>query len=248
MNSLKQRALSFPIIFSLLLNLVPNYFDFSSYILTSKSDWKSSTLSTNYLFWSVIYIGITSYLFNVIKGAKFGSIILAAAMFSGLGQIAQFGLILESTSTLPITFGLYALQNLADQLATDLVTISIVGRVARFIPEGFENTGTSLLIAVFNIALTNANNISAKQLDKYGVKAGYMERISTPMVLNTIYSLIVILTVPIFLRYKLKRNKLEQIEEWSDLRTETWTEATSPGLRRKKGHKNQFTPSDDFYN
>jgi hypothetical protein len=230
-----------------MINLVPNFFDFSSYILTSKSNWKSSMLSSNYLFWSMLYVVLMYYLFNIVKDAKFGSIILSAAIISGLGQISQFGLILESSSSVVVTFGIYAMQNLSDQLATDLVTISIIGRVARFIPEGFECTGTSLLVAVFNIALTNANNISANQLSHYGIKAGYMQRISEPMVWNTFYALIVIISMPIFLRHRLRRNKLDQLEEWSDLRTETWTEATSPGLRRKKDRKNRQTPSDDFY-
>lgn len=58
--------------------------------------------------------------------------------------------------------------------------------------------------------------IAGLELSKFQVKAGYFERIHIPMILNTIYSIVVILILPIFIRHRLKRNKLEQLDDFSD--------------------------------
>jgi len=90
------------------------------------------------------------------------------------------------------------------------------------------------LVSVFNTGLIGGNAIAGSELTKFQVKAGYFERIYRPMVLNTVYSIFVILLLPVFIRHRLKRNKLDQLEDFSDQKTDTWTEATSPGLKKKR--------------
>ena len=61
-----QKALVVPIIYSLFVNLIPNFYDFSSYILTSKASWNALTLSGNYLCWSFVYVVVMYTLFNIV--------------------------------------------------------------------------------------------------------------------------------------------------------------------------------------
>lgn len=93
-----------------------------------------------------------------------------------------------------------------------MCVINMVGRVARFIPEGFESTGTTLVIGILNVGFIGGDVIAGKEISWFRVKPGYLERIYMPMALNTLYSILLILLLPVFIRFKLKRNTLEQID------------------------------------
>ena len=104
----------------------------------------------------------------------------------------------------------------------------MIGRVTRFIPEGFESAGTTLVIGIINLGFIGGDLIAWSELKWFKVKPGYLERIYKPMAFNTIYSISLMIMLPVFIRFKLKRNTLEYIEVATLHKVDLWDETTTP--------------------
>lgn len=94
----------------------------------------------------------------------------------------------------------------------------ILGRFSRFLPEDFETTGITLLIAISNVGIIGGNLIAGQQLDWFDVHPGYFQRIVIPMLINISYSVLVMFLVPVFLSRNLTRNKLKSVKGLNDTR------------------------------
>jgi hypothetical protein len=45
----------------------------------------------------------------------------------------------------------------------------VLGRASRFLPEGFESTGITTFIAIYNVGIISGNFIAVAEIDTYNV-------------------------------------------------------------------------------
>ena len=91
------------------------------------------------------------------------------------------------------------LQGFLNQFAGDLAAICTLGRFSRFLPEDFETTGITILVAMSNIGIIGGNLLAALELDLYSVHPGYFLRVIRPMFLNFFFAIFLMLVLPLFL-------------------------------------------------
>ena len=79
------------------------------------------------------------------------------------------------------------------------------------IPKGLEASATNSLraLSAFNAILSSM--ISERELTYFGVKAGYYERIKTPLMINLLYGVIIIAVSSLFLMGK-REMRTEDVE------------------------------------
>jgi hypothetical protein len=109
-----------------------------------------------------------------------------------------------------------------------MVVIIMLGRITRFLPENFEMTGITSMISISNIGLISSGLIAAKEISAFKVHAGHYERLVHPMLLNTYMAIALMLVYPLFVVYRLKRNKLKSVNQMME------TTSLSP-LTRTRG-------------
>ena len=116
-----------------------------------------------------------------------------------------------------------------------MTLIAGIGRYGKLLPEGFETTGVSLILAFFNLGATLQGSITLKQLRKFDVKAGYYKRIENPCILN--FAILVVLNFgsSFFLGWKLKGNFFSRIRK-----TQIVGELLKKRLKQKKKNKRQM--------
>ena len=85
------------------------------------------------------------------------------------------------------------------QFSTSLITVTILGRISRLFPAGFESTGITLIIAISNISYSLGQFLSADLVESYGVKAGYYMRFMGPQTILVGSIIALIASTPIFL-------------------------------------------------
>ena len=65
-------------------------------------------------------------------------------------------------------------------LSYSLILVTVVSRISRLLPEGFESTGVTMIISTSNISFSFGQYFSSVLADSYGVYGGYYGRIKGP--------------------------------------------------------------------
>jgi len=101
---------------------------------------------------------------------------------------------------------------------SNLPQIATIGRFTTYMPEGFESTGVTLLVAFYNMGVLSSGLLAATENSNFNVIDGYYERARKPMMINCWISLGVCILCPLFVAWKVKGLKkshgdVENIEE-----------------------------------
>lgn len=195
-----------------LLNSVPNFSDIGNFILMNLNGWTYLNLSTNFVCFTAIYVVIMFILLNKVKGIRFITYIYMVGVAEALMLLFQFNLLMWKYFNFKVMFLTQIFTNMFSFFSSDVNLIVVLGRITRFLPEGFECTGITTIISIGNIGTISSSLLAAKELDIYSVHNGYYDRLIDPMLINTCVAIVVILVLPVFLRYRLKRNKLMMLE------------------------------------
>ena len=100
----------------------------------------------------------------------------------------------------PVFIVIYGIIFILNVGALNMVFVPVVGRISKYLPEGFESTGVTLVVAANKVGLFFICTMSTSYLlAAYKVDAGYFERLEQPqMICNWIY-FADILIAPLFL-------------------------------------------------
>ena len=107
---------------------------------------------------------------------------------------------------------------MVSNFTSNLPQIATIGRFTTYMPEGFESTGVTLLVAFSNMGVLSSGLLAATENNKYNVVDGYYERARTPMLLNCWISLAVCALCPLFVVWKVRglkksHGEVENIEQ-----------------------------------
>lgn len=150
-----------------LIDWIPEFSDIAPYILINLGQWTYMDLSYNYVIFGMVYVVIMLIVLNIIKGVKFTTLVFFVILNQCLMQISQFSLLLVRTLDFRSIFLLQLFQNFTDYFSADVNAIIVLGRVTRFLPEGFECTGITVLVAISNFGIISGSILAARELETF---------------------------------------------------------------------------------
>ena len=202
-----------------MLIAIPNLGDLANYMLIKKGGWNIEqisyvTLSTGVLFsfFMIWFLNtwmpkISFYSSYVIGGAGVLSTNLMLFLFLDPESLG-FGKM----------FAIYWVQTMISNFTGNLPQIATIGRFTTYMPEGFESTGVTLLVAFSNMGVLSSGLLAASENSRFNVVDGYYDRARKPMLINCWISLGVCALCPLFVAWKVKglkksHGEVENIEE-----------------------------------
>jgi len=80
------------------------------------------------------------------------------------------------------------------------LVIPVIGRISPFLPDGFEATGITLVVATLNFTYTLSNLADAYEIEFFQLESGYYLRTTFPLLLNFGFCAFCVLISPLFLK------------------------------------------------
>ena len=196
-----------PILYIIVMGLCPNLGTASNYLLTNMADWSTSDIALNNLVFGVLYTIIMSFILNKLKKIKFEYLMLLGGITKVLSTMSFFCMIKAEYIGYNTMFGIQLFIQFVAQFALDMPMIATIGRISQYLPEGFESTGVTLIIAIGNLGITASNLFAAREFDIWKAIVGYYGRLFWPVVVNTGYTIFVVLITSLFVIYKCEKRK-----------------------------------------
>lgn len=212
-------ALFLPLIYNTMLIATPNTGDLVNYILLKKGGWDIKDISYVTLTTGVIFsFFMIWFLKNWMPKITFYS----SYIIGGAGLLFTNMMMLLFLDPARIGFGksfvFMWLQTMVANFTGNLPQIATIGRFTSYMPEGFESTGVTLLVAISNMGVLASGLMGAAEVEAYNVNIGFYERAINPMMLNCWISLGVCVVCPLFVAWKVKgisktRTEVEKIDD-----------------------------------
>jgi len=120
------------------------------YLLTKKAGLSIAELSLIDNIASVIYYFIFLIVLNKMKGVALWKLFLIAGVANNLAYLMQFPFFFSESLTPLILGGFRFVWSLINFLAVDLLLMPMVGRISKYLPEGFESTGVVVVVSGLN--------------------------------------------------------------------------------------------------
>ena len=198
-RSVTKREALFPLLIAMLYRLLPQLTQAYTYVLLSRGGWSFSQFNTSSFFGALLTN--LALLFGFTKLGKYIKYNLLIA--GGLVMIAV-NILLSSTVFYaqyfdPFWYAVFwVFVTSLVNLSKSLIMVTIVGRISRVLPEGFESTGVTLIISINNVCNNIGIFLSSVLLDAYEVKVGYYERLREPQEMVLALSVLLIAICPLF--------------------------------------------------
>jgi hypothetical protein len=81
----------------------------------------------------------------------------------------------------------------------DFFLLPVVGRISKYLPEGFESTGVVVVVSLLNFAYTACGKLGSSQQHSFHVRSGYYERGMNLFLLDFAIMTGMIMIAPVFL-------------------------------------------------
>ena len=171
------------------------------YILLGEGDWSFNLYNINQFLVNVVLSFILIAFVAKITTLDFWVLIMISAFLLGASNIA-LSWTLFAYMYKPWVFNIiYGVIFTINQFAQNLLLMPIVGRISKNLPDGFESTGVTTMISIFNIATMLNGYLTDYELTKFNVKAGYYSRLKEPQQIFNIIQVVQILVAPLFLMF-----------------------------------------------
>ena len=173
-----------PYFILVLYQFIPQMPQIYTFMLLSTGGWSFDLFNFTTLIGSLAINMILLFGFPRIgKAVNCHVLILAGAIMAGLSLLLSSGVILSNEYT-PDSFSIYwTLASSMVTLSGTLILVTVVGRVSRLLPEGFESIGIALITSFVNICTSAGQFLGSELATVYGVKAGYYGRMLDPQVI-----------------------------------------------------------------
>ena len=189
-----------PFIMLALFNLLPLPQADYAFVLLGRGGWSFNLFNfTNFIGLittnALLLVGVT----RIGKWLKY-NIIIAITLALFAASVLMSTTVIYSDKFDQIEFSVFYIVALFFyNVGKNLVYITIVGRISKYLPEGFESTGVTILIACNNLSFTGGQYLGSEILAYYDVKAGYYDRLKGPQVIGLSSCILLTAISPILL-------------------------------------------------
>ena len=191
----------FPLLFNLLSDIPPGPAVYYFYMLLGQGGWTFDMFVLNGFITSLLTAVILMWFVNAVKHISFVNLQLYGFTLDAATVIA-YSIILYCQDFSPLTFSvIWFAINLLGGFGGDLRMASLVGRISKYLPEGFESTGVTLIISSFSGVAVISRYISAPFLGQYHIGPGYYDRIKAPQIWAIISQIVFVVLSPLFLMW-----------------------------------------------
>lgn len=144
-----------PMIYMFLnLMLPPSAGETYNYILTRRAGVSIAFLAIVDNVAQIVYYFVFLYVLNKMKGATLWKCFVIAGIANCISYLLQFPFFFSEFLPLYVILGCRFMYSLVFNLAVDLLLMPMVGRISKYLPEGFESTGVVVVISGVNLFST----------------------------------------------------------------------------------------------
>jgi hypothetical protein len=198
-------ALLLPLLYNIILIAVPNLGDVGNFILLNKGGWSLEQVS---------YVTLSTGVFFAFFMIWFLGACMPKMPFYVSYIIGSSGLVITNMMFYlfidPIKIGfwrmfaIYWIQTMISNFTGNLPNLATIGRFTTYMPEGFESTGVTILVATMNMGVLSSGLLAAAELKAFNVVDGYYDRVTQPITINCMISIGVCILCPLFIAWKVK--------------------------------------------
>ena len=189
-----------PFMLQMLLNITPNIRPEYNFVLLSQPGWSFSLFnlssSTGQLAEFILMMLLIS---KIGTWFKYNIIIAASQIGFTLYVLISFSVTFSDHFDKDTYATIFGFCNCLWVVSTAFVYFSVVGRISKFLPEGFESTGVTLTVAFYNFSFSFGQYLGSLLLQYYNVKGGYYERIKVPQLIVYRLEIMIVAACPLFL-------------------------------------------------
>ena len=189
-----------PLLYIILPVLPPSPAIYNFYLAVGEGGWTFEDWNlVSFISMALMAIFLMSFI-NLVKNWSFTTVQIWGQILASISTIATsfilwcryFSVIECSVLIFFITF--------VSAFATNIQLTSIIGRVSKYLPEGFESTGITTLISASNAVGIMNGYVNTWFFPYFGVKAGYYDsRLRTPFIISDGLAVFWVLAGPLFL-------------------------------------------------
>ena len=184
----------------MLVNITPMTKPEYSFVLLGQAGWSFGVFNlTTSISMLCAYVIIMSVVTRIGKWFKYNIILTGAQIFYALYLLVSCTVIFSNKFDEGVYSVIFTLSNTLWMLSKSLTFITIVGRISKFLPKGFESTGVTLTVACFNLSSSIGQYLGSLIIQMYHVRDGYYERLEGPQMIAFGLSILVIAVCPLFL-------------------------------------------------
>ena len=194
--------INLPLIYMVFISLSPSLYALSKYILINKGGWTIELIAANELAYGLTYSFLFLCFINFTKGARFDFMMLIGSISWALFIAFCFFMLFVRQIPFNLMFVIRFVQLFLGHVSGDFLLATMVGKVAKRLPDGFESTGITVVISLANMSGIWASALDSWEIKRYGCTKGYYNRMQTPLLINFGYSIFLVLLAPLFLRWR----------------------------------------------
>lgn len=191
-----------PLAYVVLMYSCPNLGDANNYILVNMAAWNYIDLSWNYLAFGAAYSLMMLFVLNKVKGLSFESLLLYGGVAMNLSKISNIPILFAREVPYFYMFNDQWIGSIFQYFASDMPMIATIGKFSNKCPDGMESTGITLIVSISNIGNLIGGMSGGWEVEYYGVKAGYYDRIRGPFFFNWAYAIAMVFLCPFFAIWK----------------------------------------------
>ena len=200
-KAFRNPALTLPLFFCLLGRFKPVFVSLFQFVFLGKGNWSTKELAVNEL-----VLGVSNGLFLLavlgkLKKLTYSYLILAGIVLYTLSVAGSCAFLFVEHYPRWFAHVLRFVVLFIQNFGFSLLLVPIVGRISKFLPKGFENTGVTVVLALYNASWITEGIISGKIIQRVGIKNGYYERAQTPLLFGIGSRVVLIFLSPIFLKW-----------------------------------------------
>ena len=188
-----------PLVILVFYRLLPQLGQAYTYVLLSRGGWSFSRFNTSSFCGALLTNLALLFGFTKLgKYVKYNLLITTGLIMLGM-NIMLSSSVLYAQHYDPFWYSVFwVLVTSMLNLSMALMLVTVVGRLSRLLPEGFESTGVTVIISINNISNSTGRFFSSVLLNTYAVKDGYFERLREPQEIVLTLSVLLIAICPLF--------------------------------------------------
>ena len=199
-QALTRREALGPFTLLLIINISPWTKPEYSFVLLGQGGWSFGVFNlTTSISMLCAYVIIMSVVTRIGKWFKYNIILTAAQILFSMYLVATCSVIFSDKFGEGEYAVFYTIANCSWALSKSLTFVMIIGRISKFLPQGFESTGVTIVVACSNFTISVGQYLGSILLQYYEVRAGYYERLEGPQVVVLGLSILVVAACPLFL-------------------------------------------------
>lgn len=143
------------------------------------------------------YIAFLSFI-NKLKGVPLWKLFILGNL-SNLAMLFEFAPFFDFPNWLQLVIRFC--YGMVSRLGSEMYLMPLMGRINKYLPEGFESTGVVIIVSMSNFTGTTGSRLGAHQQAKFEIKNGHYDRGLPLLVLNYAIKVGLVILAPIFLAW-----------------------------------------------